>query len=67
VRLRIGALWLSAISFIILLCAHIVYAFEFDGKIMPLPSSEMVYAVLLAPWCGEGIGRLLGMAKKTDK
>jgi hypothetical protein len=64
VRLRIGALWLSAICIIGLFTAHIVYAFQFPGKTLVMPDRELVWLIVLAPWCCEGLVNILGAVKK---
>lgn len=65
VSLRLGALALSAIVFIIFECANIKYAFQFEGRSLPLPCPpEMFWAIVLAPWMGEGVVRLIGLKNK---
>jgi hypothetical protein len=60
--LRAKALLLSAICVIMLLAGHIVYVFQSRGQSLPIP--EIVWVVCLAPWCGEGIGKIVGIIKK---
>lgn len=62
--LRIGALVLSSLCTLILLVGGMMYSMKFDGRVLPLPiPAEFIWAIVLSPWCGEGIGKLVGMAK----
>lgn len=65
VRLRIGSLYLSSASVIILLLAHIIYACVYHGEVLPMPMPTVVWAVVLAPFLGEGTAKLLQITKET--
>jgi hypothetical protein len=60
VSLRLGALALSAVAFLMFEFANIEYAFRFEGKILPLPCPpEMYWAIIMAPWLCEGVAKLV--------
>ena len=65
-RLRIGALWLSAVSVIILLFAHIIYAFVYHGEVLPMPMAQVVWAIVVSPWIGEGAAKIVTIAKGKE-
>lgn len=59
VQLRDKSLTLSSIVICLLLMAHIFFSYIGRELVLPPLVSEMIWVVILAPWCGAGGGKLI--------
>lgn len=62
-ELRKMALVLSSVVAVIVLSAHIWFAWT--GKVFPIP--DIAWALILAPWLGAAIGKLTPMLVNKNK